>query len=165
MVEAEASVAVEQVVDGEQKGNDMKYRDFIKQLDDEAITEAVKKAELQTAGEICVCISKRRTDDPMALALKLFNKFKMHETEARNGVILLIAPRSQATAIYGDEGIHKVAGQGLWEDVIKILNKEIPEDPTMAIVDAVKRVGSELSNHFPRQDDDKDELTNEVRFD
>lgn len=143
----------------------MRYKDFIKQLDENAITRAVKEAELGTAGEICVCISRRRTDDAMGLAVQLFRKFKLHETEARNGVILLIVPRSQATAIYGDQGIHEVAGDGLWDEVISLLDQKIPQDPTTAITDAVKRVSIELGKHFPRQAGDVDELANEPRLD
>lgn len=143
----------------------MHYKDFIKQLDEDAITRAVKEAERGTAGEICVCISRRRTDDAMALAVELFRKFKLHQTEGRNGVIILIAPRAQATAIYGDQGIHEVAGEGLWDEVIEILDRKIPQDPTQAITDAVRRVGVELGRHFPRLEDDVDELANEPRFD
>lgn len=143
----------------------MKYKDFIKMLDSAAITRAVKDAEANTAGEICVCISRRRTGDALGLAKKLFRKFKMEQTAARTGVILLVAPESQKTAIYGDEGIDRVAGSELWNQVIGLLNEEIPVDPTLAITDAVKRVGEELAKHFPRLENDVDELSNEPRFD
>lgn len=143
----------------------MNYADFVQQLDDEQVSAAIQEAEGRTSGEICVCISRRRTKDAMATATRLFGKFQMHRTRQRNGVLILVAPASRATAIFGDEGIHRIAGPGLWSEVIELLSAELAGDPTGALVDAVERVASTLAEHFPPTDDDIDELPNEVRHD
>lgn len=161
--EAEDSEAAGPAVDG--NSSIMKFQEFIERIDDDAVCRAVREAEQSTSGEICVCISRRRTRNPMPLARRLFRKFKMHRTERRNGVIILIAPRSQTTAIFGDEGIHRVAGESLWDEVIEGLGRELPVDPSRALVDAVARVGRELARHFPPVTDDINELRDEIRFD
>ncbi len=142
----------------------MNYKTFLKQIDDRAVTEAVTRAEKQTSGEICLCISSKPTDNAIAVAVKLFEKFGLHRTAQRNAVLILLAPESQATAIYGDEGVNRVCGETLWEEVIEILRKELPDEPTQAIVDAIERVGSELAKHFPHAEDDVNELPDEPRY-
>lgn len=143
----------------------MNYQNFLDRINDDAISAAVRRVEGTTSGEVCVCISRRKTRDAMATALKLFRKFQLDHTARRNGVLILIAPRSQATAICGDEGIDQVCGSALWGDVIQLLGRELPEDPTRAIVDAVEAVGRELSRHFPRESDDVNELPDSPRYD
>lgn len=142
----------------------MKYKNFLKQIDDRAVTEAVTRAEEQTSGEICLCISRKPTDDAMAAAVKLFEEFGLHRTAQRNAVLIFLAPESQATAIWGDEGVNRACGETLWEEVIEMLRKELPEEPTRAIVDAIERVGRELAKHFPPAKDDINELPDEPRY-
>jgi uncharacterized membrane protein len=143
----------------------MKYKTFLKRIDESAVTEAVARAEKRTSGEICLCISRKRTDDAMATAVELFEKFGMHRTAQRNAVLILLAPESQATAVCGDEGINRICGEGLWDEVIELLRKELAEDPTQAIVDAIQRVGRELAKHFPHVEDDVNELPDKPRYD
>lgn len=136
----------------------MKYRTFLNQIDERAVTDAVTRAEKRTSGEICVCISRKPTGDAMATAVKLFEKFGLHRTARRNAVLILLAPESRATAICGDEEVNRVCGQALWVEVIELLRKKLPDAPTQAIVGAIEQVGRELAKHFPPADDDINEL-------
>ncbi len=142
----------------------MNYKTFLKRIDDQAVTEAVAREEKRTSGEICVCISSKPTSDAMATAVQLFEKFGLHRTAQRNGVLILLAPESQTTAICGDEGVNRVCGEALWKEVIEFLRNELPDEPTQAIVHAIERVGRELAEHFPPADDDVNELPNEPRY-
>lgn len=128
-----------------------------------AIEEAVKRAELKTSGEIRVLISKTVEGDPLKAAAERFTRLKMHETKERNGVLILLATKQHAFAIFGDEGIHKHFGQSGWDRVRDLMVEHFKKDDFGGgLSAAVEEVGRTLAEKFPRQHDDVNELSDEV---
>ncbi len=142
----------------------MKSREFINQLDEAKIVEAIAAAERRSSGEIRVFISDRQVnDDPLARAEQRFAKLGMTKTRERNGVLLYFAPRSQKFAICGDTGIHEKCGPAFWEEVAAEIETQMRAGSfTQAVTSAVEKVGGLLARHFPRRGDDSDELPNEI---
>jgi uncharacterized membrane protein len=87
----------------------------------------------------------------------------MQKTQARNGVLIFIAPRSQQFAVIGDEAVHQLCGDQLWQEVAASMGASLKHDRyTEALVVAVESIGAVLARHFPRQGDDQNELPNEI---
>jgi uncharacterized membrane protein len=144
----------------------MKPREFLSHVDDQKVVAAIANAESKTSGEIRVYVSVKNIDAPVAAAQAQFLRLGMEKTRARNGVLVFFAPRSQTFAVIGDAGIHQKCGQAFWEEITAAMTEYLTKACfTEAIVAAVEKVGDVLARHFPRESDDRNELSNEVTGD
>lgn len=165
MVGAAPSVAVEPVVtgDGFQHKRLMNHWWFLFRLSNKKILAAIEEAERRTSGEIRVFISHQKVADPVVAAQEQFEKLNMRATAERNGILFFIAPRSRNFAILGDEGIHAKCGDAFWQELALSLSAAFREGKlTEGLVSTIERCGTLLGEHFPRRDDDRDELPNEI---
>lgn len=141
----------------------MKRTEFVSLLDQQAIAEAVAKAEQVTSGEIRVMIVNEPAPDPVAAATAAFQKLEMTATRERNAVLFYIAPQSQSFAVIGDEGVHRCCGATFWEEIAKVMTEHFKLGHyTAGLKHGIARAGSLLAEHFPRRPDDKNELPDEV---
>ncbi len=138
----------------------MRTKDFLARLDHARIVSAIQAAEAQTSGEIRVYLERGEIkEDPLTLATRKFVEFGMEQTSARNAVLILVAPRAQKFAVVGDEGIHQQCGVEFWEQLVAAMRAHFKkEEFTDALVEAIETLGRELSAHFPRHPDDRNEL-------
>jgi len=75
-------------------------------------------------------------------------------------------PHDQAFAVIGDEAVHRKCGQPFWDETAKILEGEFAEGRfTGGLVAGIRRAGDLLAEHFPRREDDRDELPDEIAGD
>jgi uncharacterized membrane protein len=144
----------------------MRTKEFLSQLDDRAIVQAIAKAERNTSGEIRVYVSYKKCRDVLASALRRFAKLGMHRTRQRNAVLIYFAPRIRQFAVIGDVAIHERVGDEFWQE----LSAEISEDlhknaPAEAIVHAIQTIGQRLAREFPGDEGDINELPDEVQRD
>lgn len=136
----------------------MKAEAFVKALDDDRILEAIREAEGRSRGEIRVHVAEGPVDDARAAAQADFERLGMTKTQERNGVLILVAPESQAFAVVGDSGIHERSDEGFWESVADSMRTEFKAERfTEGLLVAVQRVGDELARHFPRRAGETDE--------
>ena len=142
----------------------MKQKDFLKQLDHQAIFDAIRRAEKHTSGEIRVHVEPRLWGrDPMDVARRTFERLGMTKTALRNGVLLFVAAHEQKFAILGDQGIDDKVGYDFWEDVAAHMTEKFRTgDFTAGIVEAVERSGEKLSAFFPFERGDTNELSNDI---
>ena len=62
-----------------------------------------------------------------------------------------------------DGRIHVRVGEAYWRGLVDVVTGRLREGrPREGFVHAVADVGAVLSRHFPRRDDDRDELENRV---
>ena len=132
--------------------------------DKKTIMHAIQEAEKNTSGEIRVHIQYSKKDDaPLAEAKSIFEELKMHETIARNGVLIYFNPKARKFALFGDIGIHQKLGQTYWDELVAHVRSTIHEkDLLSGILDAIHALGEQLAKHFPGSGHNPDELTNEV---
>lgn len=134
--------------------------------DKKEIIKAIVEAEQMTSGEIRVHIQSKCTGDVFEHGKKIFQKLKMDETKDRNGVLIILAKDSKKFAILGDKGIHEKVGDNFWNETrAKMLEYFKKDELKEGIVTGVLSVGEKLKKHFPREKDDKDELSNSVSED
>lgn len=132
-------------------------------LDQARIVAAIVAAERRTSGEIRVLLAREKTDDPVAAARRHFERLGMTATKERNGVLILVAPRSHAFAVIGDTGVHAKCGEAFWAGLAAAMTEHFKRgDFTAGLVHGIERAGDLLAEHFPRQPDDRNELPDEI---
>jgi uncharacterized membrane protein len=143
----------------------MHQKDFLAQLDQQQIVDAIAVAEKRTSGEIRVHIQPKAHGDIRAVAERTFERLGMTKTAQRNGVILFIACEEQRFTILGDSGINDKVPAGFWDEIAAKLTIRFKAGQfTEGIVDAIHSAGEELLHFFPRADTDVDELTNDINI-
>jgi uncharacterized membrane protein len=129
------------------------------------IVDAIVRAEESTSGEIRVHVEPRCKIDPVARAVKVFERLEMHDTAARNGVIIYLAYETRKCAIIGDVAINEVIPEGFWDGILADMKAAFAAGNfTEGIIAAVDAVGKALSEFFPYQSDDVNEQPDEISF-
>src|SRR3954471_16424072 len=95
----------------------MNHHEFISQLEETRIVNAIGEAEEKTSGEIRVYVSHKERHDALAFAKKRFQQLGMAKTKHRNAVLIYLVPKTRQFAVIGDEGIHQHCGDAFWTDV------------------------------------------------
>jgi len=130
------------------------------------ITNAIRVAETNTSGEIRVHIEKYCKGDVLDRAAYIFEKLEMHKTQLRNGVLFYLAVEERKFAILGDAGINQKVPEDFWEEVKEIVIEKLREGLYAdGLADGILKAGEQLKEHFPYQDDDVNELSDEISFD
>lgn len=133
--------------------------------EDLLVVEAIKKAELNTSGEIKVHIENHCRGDVEKRSVVVFNKLKLNETKQRNGVLIYLAVKDHKFAILGDEGINKVVGDGFWNDVKDLMLSYFKEGRfAEGLEQGIMRCGEKLKTYFPYQSDDINEIPDEISY-
>ncbi len=140
-----------------------KVEAFLSTTEEQEIIEAIRTAELNTSGEIRVHIEKTSNDSIENRALEVFYTLKMDNTKAQNGVLIYVAVEDKNFAIYGDKGINDVVADNFWDSTKDTMQSHFKRGHfKQGLVDGILMAGEELKKHFPYQDDDTNELSNEI---
>lgn len=143
----------------------MKTSEFIDALAEERIVDAVRATEARTSGEIRVFVTRRklRGEDVRVRARTEFERLHVGNTARRNGVLFYIVPADQTFAVIGDEAIHAGCGQSFWDETAAAMEKFFREGKfTDGLIAGLERTGDIMARHFPRQDDDRNELPDKL---
>ena len=144
----------------------MALADFIPSEGQRRIADAITAAERHTTGEICVHVTPRCRGDVVKRAKKTFNRLHLYTTKRRYAVLIFVAYDDRKFAILGDTGINDVVPEGFWDGEVKELGLYLKAGrPVDGICAIIARLGDRLSEYFPGERDDENELSNEVTFD
>ncbi len=136
---------------------------FIATIEDEQVIRAIQSAEARTSGELRVFVTDKFVEDPLAEAWKTFARLNMQETAQRNAVLLFVGPKARKFAIVADEGIHRFCKEAFWGQLAQQLSEGFKAgDYTGSLVRLIEDIGRELAAHFPRSENDVNELPDEV---
>lgn len=139
------------------------FENFLSKEDEKEIIAAIYQAEKNTSGEIRIHIEAHTDEDHFDHALKVFQELEMHTTELRNGVLIYIAVNDHQFVILGDEGINAVVATDFWDTTKDVMQTHFRKgDFKNGIIAGILQAGEELKAHFPYQEDDTDELSNEI---
>ena len=140
-----------------------KVEDFLTKAEEAEVVEAIRLAEKNTSGEIRVHLEKETSIAPIERAVEVFHELGMDTTQLRNGVIIYVAVKSKQFAIYGDQGINDKVDNDFWDCTKDIMvNHFKTGNNVQALVEGIHNAGEQLKKHFPFEDDDTDELSNEI---
>jgi len=137
--------------------------DFLTQTEEQEIVEAIRIAESTTSGEIRVHLERHTDLDTFTRAKELFHILKMDNTKEENGVLIYIAVDDHKFAICGDRGIDKKVPSNFWETTRDTMSNHFKEGHfKIGIIEGIKHAGERLSNYFPWQHGDINELPDEI---
>ncbi|PYK77665.1 MAG: hypothetical protein DME37_11820 [Verrucomicrobia bacterium] len=142
----------------------MRTHHFLRRLDHNRVTQAIKKAEGKSSGQIRVFIQRGKfEDDALPRAGRRFLQLGMQKTRDRNAVLIFVAPRAHKYAVVGDVGVHEKCGEEFWKKLVHDMRAHFKnQDFNRAIVLAISEVGKLLAAHFPRTGDTINELPDEI---
>ena len=142
----------------------MRTHRFLRELNHDRITGAIKEAEAKTSGEIRVFLQRGLfEEDALERAQRKFLQLGMQKTAERNGVLIFVAPRAQKFAVIGDEGVHQRCGEKFWQELVDKMRAHFQrEDFTEALVEAIESTGQLLARHFPKTAASKNELPDDI---
>jgi uncharacterized membrane protein len=140
-------------------------KDIFTEEEQQQIREAIQHAELATSGEIKVHIENHCKEDAMDRAAYVFEQLQMHTTKERNGVLFYLALRDKQFAILGDVGINQKVSGDFWNSISAMMLGYFREGNFVkGLVEGVKEAGEQLKSHFPYQQDDENELSDDISF-
>jgi uncharacterized membrane protein len=143
----------------------MTAANFFSKEEKEQIKAAVQTAELKTSGEIRVHIDNHCKEEVMDRAAWWFGKLEMHKTEQRNGVLFYLAIKDHKYAILGDAGINAVTPDDFWDTIKEKMHGHFSEGAfATGLQEGILMAGEALKEHFPYQDGDVNELSDEISF-
>ncbi len=129
------------------------------------LKQAIQMAELNTSGELRLHVDNRCKEDVMDRAAFIFEQLAMHKTKARNGVLFYISLEDHKFAILGDAGINEVVPNDFWDQIKETMLSMFKAGQLVEGLEAgIHMAGLQLKNHFPYQDDDQNELSDDISF-
>jgi len=140
-----------------------KIEDFLTKEEEQEIVTAIGIAEKNTSGEIRVHIEKETSIAPFERAVEVFHHLQMEQTQERNGVIIYVAVKSKQFAIYGDKGINEKVPTNFWDSTKDTIISHFKNGNFKhGLIDGILKAGEQLKTHFPYEDADTNELSNEI---
>ncbi|HIB49550.1 MAG TPA: TPM domain-containing protein [Flavobacteriaceae bacterium] len=140
-----------------------KVEDFLTADEEMAIVEAIRTAEKNTSGEIRVHLEAHSKTDAFDRAADVFDFLHMNNTQLNNGVLIYIAVEDRTLVIMGDKGINDVVPPHFWESTKDaIIEKFKKGDMKQGLVDGILKAGEQLKKHFPRKNNDTNELPDDI---
>jgi uncharacterized membrane protein len=142
----------------------MAWRPFSKE-EELRITNAVADAENNTSGELRVHIDRYCKTDPLLKAKNLFSHLKLDQTALQNGVIFYISIDDRKFAVYGDKGINEKVEPDFWDTTVAKMTDYFKKGEMVdGIIAGLTEAGERLKLHFPKSDNDINELPDEISY-
>ena len=139
--------------------------DFLTAEERKRVAAAIGEAEKKTSAEIRVHLEDHIEEDVLDHAAFIFQELDMHRTAERNGILIYICVADRQMAVVGDKAINEKVPEHFWEDVIDVMARNFKAmKHADGLIEAAGMVGEIAGRFFPRQSDDRNELSNEVSF-
>jgi uncharacterized membrane protein len=140
-----------------------KVEDFLSKKEEQEIVDAIQIAEKNTSGEIRIHIEKSTSTDSFTRAVEVFHLLEMDKTKDSNGVLIYVAVKDKHFVIYGDKGINEKVAPDFWDTTKDVIQSHFKNGNfKQGLIDGILKAGEQLKHHFPYQDDDTNELSNEI---
>lgn len=136
---------------------------FITALEEQQIVDSIRKAENRTSGEIRVHLESRCKGDVYLRAQEIFHSLKMDNTKLANGILFYLAVDDRKFAVLGDTGIHAKVGDGFWSSIKEVMEVRFRESEFKSgLITGIEMAGQKLAVHFPWDDGDINELSDQI---
>src|SRR5262245_58748837 len=97
-------------------------RKLLQMIDQEAVKEAIGRAESSTSGEISVSVARLFWGNVEKAADRAFLRLGMTKTREHNGVLIFVVPARRKFVVLGDRGIHERVGQDFWDRTAAVMS-------------------------------------------
>ncbi len=99
----------------------------------------------------------------LAAARSAFVQEHVSATKDRSGILVYLSEREGEAQILADYGVQAVIPDAHWNAVVDQVGKAPREQRLSTLIAALEPCAALLADRLPRQDDDRDELSNAVR--
>ena len=94
-----------------------------------------------------------------------FFRAGLHQTNDGTGILIFVSLLERHVVVLADYGISSRLPDATWQEVVKIITQSVHHgDMGKGFVQAINRCGELLMSHFPRQDQDQNELSDGLRI-
>jgi len=144
--------------------------DFLSDDELHQIALKIKEKESSTAGEIVVSVKEKKPllhkrKSLYDFAVSEFKRLGIKKTRDHTGILIFILLKEKEFYILADSAINNKVADNTWELVKDKMEAKFREKKFCeGILNAVDEVGTILSEHFPRKNDDTNELSDEVNI-
>jgi putative membrane protein len=105
----------------------------------------------------------RATEVANEQALQEFYTHGLHRTQAATGVLLFVSLLERRVVVLGDHGIDAMLDASHWEATDQAVLAGVRSASLKSgLADGIRRAAEVLAEHFPRSEDDRDEVPNHV---
>jgi putative membrane protein len=85
------------------------------------------------------------------------------QTEFKTGILIFISLMERQTVVLGDETISKKLPAETWQEIVDLIIKSVQHNKTAeGLKSAIEKCGQILSQHFPEQSKNPNELDNQL---
>ena len=111
-------------------------------------------------------IAKREMDEEVERrAAEAFHRFRLRDTAGATGILIYISLYEHRVRVLGDTAISEKVGPSDWAEISRVVVEGIRAGrPTDGLCLGIEKSGELLSEHFPAESGDRDELVNELQF-
>ena len=97
-------------------------------------------------------------------ALLHFMESGVADTRDRTGILIFISLLEHRVVLLADKGINEKIGQTQWQEIVNHVTEGIRKGNfTDHLAASIRNCGKLLAAHFPIQDDDTNELSNDIK--
>ena len=129
------------------------------------LLDKIARIEKRSSGEVRIHVTERRVKDPLETARETFTSLGMNATRRRNGVLVFLSLSSRTFAIVGDDGIDRVTPPGYWDGLRDTLAARFAAgEHCEGLLEILDRVEAVLSENFPYESGDVDELPDQISY-
>ena len=139
---------------------------FLNKEEIRKLEQKIGAVESLTSAEFRIIITPHAWFGLKRKAHKLFEKHQLHNTSARNAVLILLVEKDHELLIYGDEGIHEKVGNTFWNTISENMLEMFREgDIADGLAVGLQLLSDVLAEHFPVKKNSTNEIPNEIIFD
>ena len=115
--------------------------------------------QLWTPLKFALIPGRIKSDRAEDRAIELFKASAESRTKGRTGILIFLSMQEHRAEIVADEAITALVPAETWGDAMAAMLAELKQGRIAdGMIAAVGRVGAVLAEHFPRADDDRNEL-------
>ncbi len=94
-----------------------------------------------------------------------FHRSQIRATSSHTGALLFVSMMERQAVVLADEKIAAKLGEHIWDEVLKTLSIGLREkDFAVGFSKAIEKVGKVLSEHYPANEQSKNDLPNDLRI-
>jgi len=138
---------------------------LLNQEDIHKLEAKIAALEVMTSAEFKIIICKHAWMGLKRKAYRLFKKYGLDKTKAKNAVLLLVVEKDKELLIYGDTGIHQVSSTQHWPAVRDAILEEFKSNEYYTgLSTGIEMIATNLIEHFPADSTNIDEVSNAIIF-
>ena len=144
--------------------------DFLSKTDIEKVKNKISEIENSSSGEVVISIRRKRNfferkKSIFQLASEEFRRANVANTIDSTGVLIFILLSEKKLYILPDNNIIKVVPDNFWQNLADEMSEKFKTRKFVdGLLDCIEKIGEVMKNHFPKKQEDVNELPDDIRI-